>query len=271
MRALLTRFTSYLDSQALWEIRLWQFMKNNLTRGFSWYFLFRGYLRFPLQAARGIKHYKGLVRQNHPKSLKGTLSQDDLFDFLHQNPQQKFLIAPGFCMKPYDSEHQQSMCPAGHFNHNCLLIENLSSSTLPAPCQQCGIAPLVQAAAKLGADVYIMTSALDIARDLFLPAMRTGEKYAGLFFLCPYSTEPFTFGLATAGIQGALVTFCHGACADHATWTRADKGVKNEQTFVKSQEFEHLLWNLEKISSGKRYKQEIRYQQINNIYHSSEI
>ncbi len=270
MESLLNRFTSHFDSHALSGIRLWQFTMNNVSRDFSWYFLFRSYLRFPLQAAQGFKHYKGLVRQNHPESLTGTLSKNDLFDFLQQNPQQKFLIASGFCTKPFNIEQQRSICPAGHFNHNCLLIEQLSSSTLPAPCQQCGIAPLVLAAVKLGADVYIMTSALDIACDLFLPAMRTGEKYMGLFFLCPYSTELFTFGLATAGIRGALVTFCRGACADHFTWTRADKGVKNEQTFVKSQDFDQLVCDLEKISQGKRYKQETRYQQINNIYHSSE-
>ena len=160
MRALLTRFISYLDSQALWGIRLGQFMKNNLARDFSWYYLFRGHLRFPARSIRGIKHYIALVRENHPGLLTGTISKRKLFDSLEKHPQQNFLIAPGFCMKPYDDDQQNSTCPAGHFNHNCWLIA--------------------------------------------------------------------------------------------------------------SQEFEQLLWNLEKISQGKRYKQETRYQQINNIYHSSE-
>ncbi len=262
------RLAAFLDARAVMGIRLWQFSFNNLPRYFSWYFLVRVFMAFPLKALRGFLHYRNLVYRTQPNTLSGTLSQGEFLTRLSRESSTRLLITPGFCMKPYDDQKQMSLCPAGQFNHNCLLIQrinNLSADEWPSPCQQCGVAPLVQVAAKLGADVYIMTSALDIARDLFVPAMKASPTL-GLFFLCPYSTEPFTFGLATAGIPGTLVTFCRGACNDHASWTRADKGVKNEQTFVHSPKFQQLWQDLEKIANRLRYKQETRYEQINNIY-----
>ena len=92
-----------------------------------------------------------------------------------------------------------------------------------------------------------MTSAIDIARDVYIPALQNKGARVGLFFLCPYSLEPFTFGLATSGLRGFLVPFCQGACSTHQEWTNADIGIKNNQTFVASEEWQDVLELLEKL------------------------
>ena len=43
---------------------------------------------------------------------------------------QRLIIAPGFCMKPYDEARQESLCPAGHFNHDCRVFDE--PAMLPA-------------------------------------------------------------------------------------------------------------------------------------------
>jgi hypothetical protein len=112
-----------------------------------------------------------------------------------------------------------------------------------------------------------MTSAIDIARDLFLPESKSNEECLGLFFLCPYSTEAFTFGLAVSGISGAVITFCEGDCSNHQEWTKADIGIKNEQTFVDSKIFSSLIDELSNVADTYICENDsIHYSKENNVY-----
>ena len=91
----------------------------------------------------------------------------------------------------------------------------------------------------------------------------------GLFFLCPYSAEPFTFGLATSGIPGTIITFCRGDCSNHEEWTRADLGIKNDQTFIEKQTLEYLIKNLASARSNSSINNKI-HRYVNHIYYAEE-
>ena len=132
-------------------------------------------------------------------------------------------------------------CPSGRFNHDCHYLERLLHSGIPdtpeAPgtpdcCRQCAIREIGTMALKAGAAFYIMTSARDILLDVFAPALHEGRFSSGLFVLCRYSLRPFAVGLSASGIRGWLLPFERGDCRDYRTWLLADRGVKDEQTFI---------------------------------------
>ena len=113
-----------------------------------------------------------------------------------------------------------------------------------------------------------MTSAKDITTDLFLPAIRKKGPRWGIFMLCPYSTEAFSWGLALSGIEGALITFCKGDCLNHEDFTKADIGIKENQTFIEETQFDLLqtvLTNLAQINNRKE-KNIAKYIFRNNVY-----
>lgn len=111
-----------------------------------------------------------------------------------------------------------------------------------------------------------MTSALDIAKDVYVPAIEKKGARCGIFFLCPYSLEPFTFGLATAAIKGALVPFCRGDCKTHEEWTNADVGIKNDQTFVAEESWRAVLAQLEQLKSLRGCKERVVYDFDGHVY-----
>ncbi|HPG38167.1 MAG TPA: hypothetical protein PLP19_05805 [bacterium] len=253
----LVKFAAWLDRKTFFSCRLWEFNLHNLTRLFPWYYLFTALCKHPRKTVRGFVRYQKLVRASNKNPLYGTIAYSALLEYLattHRNPE-RFLIAPGFCMKPYDEEKNQCLCPAGHFNHRCIIAEQpgilvKKRVNWPIPCNYCSIGALVRIAAGIQADFYIMTSAIDIARDVFRPALQGHGARTGLFLLCPYSAEAFTFGLATSGIYGSLVTFCAGDCRNHAEFTSADIGIKNKQTHVDKPLWEQLIKDLQALGNG---------------------
>ena len=264
---ILNRLAVYLDKKAFLSYRLWLFSAQNILRFFPYSYFFHAFLRYPHRFIRGVKTYRRLVQQSKGAPLAGTADFEHL---LSLNEKKRFLIAPGFCLKPYDSEKGRSTCPSGHFNHDCSLLNNAEilhhKEKWPKPCKQCGIAPLAEKAAQVGADVYIMTSAIDIARHVYLPAMKGDGARYGLFFLCPYSLEPFTFGLATCGMHGVLVTFCHGDCANHMEWTQADIGIKNEQTKIAARDWQNIVDQLKKMKRNRPSQECMEYTLERHIY-----
>jgi hypothetical protein len=238
-----------LDARAFLDFRIWNFSLLNTGRFFPWYYFFRIFLLHPITAFSGLLRYRRLIRRAGTQS-EGTCTLEEAVRSLRDGG--SFLLAPGFCMKPFDFEIKRSTCPAGHFNHSCILMDNapdmlFSPDTWPQPCLSCGIAPIARMAAINNTDLYIMTSAIDIACDVYLPAIRKRQLLSGIFFICSYSVDPFTFGLAVSGIKGAIVKFCSGDCSTHEDWTNADIGVKNDQTFLEP----HLWGKLQDLIGEK--------------------
>ena len=272
---LLIKIAKNLDRKEYFSFRLWEFCLRNTVRFFPWYFLFAVLIRHPMTALHGFKHYRKLVQKSPGQALHGTIILSTIFPILRKNKKnnRRFILAPEFCMKPFDEEKRESVCPAGFFNHRCVIMERpdllqQKQENWPEPCNRCNIGKLACLSARLHTDFYIMTSALDIAHDLFLPALQgTGAKM-GLFLLCPYSAEAFTFGLATTGFKGALLTFCKGDCRNYEEFTRADIGIKKKQTFIEQRVFENLQKELEEcIKSVMTPSQKVpRYSRRSNVY-----
>lgn len=271
------KLANWLDRHEFLGTRLWEFSLRNVVRPFPWYFWLRVLLPHPLTALRGFFAYHRLVRDAEGRALYGSADFAEIRRLFFQgkyNPR-RFMIAAGFCMKPYDIVGHKSNCPVGRFNHNCFVLENSAMLSQdrqywPKPCQGCNIGILAQLGAKLQADFYIMTSALDIARDLFLPATKGDGTHLGIFLLCLYSSEAFTLALATSGIKGSLFTFCSGDCLNHEDFTKADKGFKDKQTFIEESQFESLKQELSAMADAsstgkvKNYK----YVKRGNVYHA---
>ena len=271
------RLGHWLDRRLFLGYRLWEFSLRNTPRWFFWHYLFRVLLQHPVAAIRGLLEYRRYVRQSRGRPLHGTMT----LEMLAQSPKHTdnpFVIAPGFCMKPYGESGSQLACPAGRFNHDCRMFERSAELSVPQkewpqPCSDCRIGTLAQLASQLHADFYIMTSALDIARDLFLPALEREGARQGVFVLCAYSCEAFTFGLLVSGIKGALVTFCDGDCLNHQDFTEADKGVKPKQTFVEPDTLDSVMttiseWNPSPIAIGDA---DAEYVQNGNVYQSRNV
>ena len=273
MSHVLQDFAARLDARAFAGFRIWQFSLLNAWRAFSWYYLFRLLLMHPLKTVRGLARYRGLIRSTKDGSLKGTAAVQDVMNIM-QRRVGRLLIAPGFCMKPYDYTRGKSTCPVGHFNHSCLLLNNANELLFqkekwPGACSICGVAPLAQLAAQNNADLYIMTSAKDIARDVYLPAIQQTEYQAGLFFLCSYSNDAFTFGLSMSDIKGAIIEFCSGDCQNHHDWTQADVGCKNDQTFVDSAVWTNLLETLTTKAERSSVAKRPSFEQRGRIYRNN--
>ncbi len=269
------KLAQWLDRKEFLNYRLWEFSLRNLFRFFPYHFLFRIVLMHPLKALRGIFKYQKLVREAKGGDLTGTGKLDEIFDQLKTGliDPSDFVLAPGFCMKPYDEDKTVSPCPAEHFNHRCLVLEKPSmllndQQQWQQPCNVCSLGTLAQLSAKLKANFHIMTSAHDITNDLFLPTIKNRGSRLGIFLLCPYSTDAFTWGLAICGIDGFLISFCKGDCLNHEDFTRADIGIKQKQTFIEETIFDHLKTELTNLAQTKVQNEQDRVQYIykNNVY-----
>jgi len=270
----LVKLAKSLDRKEYFGFRLWEFCLRNTVRLFPWYFLFAVLVRHPMTALHGFRHYRKLVRQSPGETLYGTIKLATLFRLLRRNKNnRRFILAPGFCMKPFDKEKRESICPAGFFNHRCIIMEKpellrQEQKNWPEPCDRCNIGKLARLGARLHTDFYIMTSALDIAHDLFLPALQGTGARMGIFLLCPYSAEAFTFGLAVTGFRGSLLTFCKGDCRNYEEFTRADIGIKKKQTFIEQKIFENLQKDLEAYTGqvDPQSQKVTRYSRRGNVY-----
>jgi hypothetical protein len=96
-------------------------------------------------------------------------------------------------------------------------------------------------ALRAGADMHIMTSALDIAHDIFVPALERGRFKTAILCVCPYSVQPIALPLLICGIEGFVVQFNSGYCADYSQWSLADNGIKDERTLLSPQAHSKIL------------------------------
>jgi len=185
---------------------------------------------------------------------------------------ERLLVGTGFCQKPLRAAGSVHDCPAGRFNHACLFLSRFafdSATYCPPPCTECAIRILGQAAAQAGASFAVLTSALDIAYDVLLPALEEQRFTRVLFAICPYSMEPMSLALLACGVEGHLFPYVSGACANYSQWLRADHGDKPERTALAPASMVRLLHLLDSIAARRcvhAHMQPTRYKLVNHVF-----
>jgi hypothetical protein len=235
-----------------------------------------GFLRHPLRTLSGLLAYRRLAHRD-PR-------RDDITHFFSGSEEDlqrrvaegegNFLVAAGFCQKPMKEAGQGGECPAGRFNHRCLYLAQLDLSQpeggpIPSVCLNCEIRVIGTRALQAGADMHIMTSALDIAHDIFVPALERGRFKTAIFCVCPYSVQPMALPLLICGIESLVVQFDSGYCADYSQWSLADRGIKDDRTHLSSQAHGKILDFLDGVAAlgAKLGKPSYyRFQLEGNIY-----
>lgn len=254
-----------LDEKALLGFRVWDFSFRSLPHRYSTAFLKKIVFRHPLRTLAGLLSYRRLV---HGDCREGDVTR--LFQGLEKDFQRRvaqaegtFLVAVGFCQKTMRDTGAGNGCPAGRFNHRCLYMAQLDlskSKNIPFVCQGCDIRPIGTKALLAGANMHIMTSAMDILQDIFVPSLERKRFSSAIFSVCPYSVHPITLPLHICGIEGFVVQFNSGYCADHSQWSLADSGIKNERTFMSLEAQNKILNFLNGIA-------EIRAELGRTVYH----
>jgi len=247
------------------------FALRSLTKRYGQVFLRRVLLRHPHRLLLGLLAYRRFLAQ---ESGRGELIPVGVADIealwmSAAEAGRRLLVGLGFCQKPRDNEDWRLACPAGRFNHDCLYLEGLdadrpSAGLPPLACQQCAIRTLGTTALYAGASLYIMTTAMEIAQDLLLPALTEKRFLTALLALCPYSVEPMALSLLISGLQAGIGTYDRGACQDYDQWLRADEGDKPECTSLPSEVLGKLLEGLQWIAKDQRGGRHFRRQ--GNVY-----
>ena len=112
--------------------------------------------------------------------------------------------------------------------------------------------------------MHIMTSALDIAHDLMIPAIEKGRFKKVILCLCPFSIQAIILPLLICGIRGYLIEYSSGNCRYYQEWLLADRGIKREMTTLLPEAYEKILSLLDLWAlSGSSCR---RFQREGNIY-----
>jgi hypothetical protein len=258
-----------LDASSFLGIRVWDFSFRSLTRRYGLTFLVRIVGRHPLRALEGLLRYRRpphLRADQYGIAMVGEGPREELESHLAE-AKAHLLVAVGFCQKPL-----VPLCPAGRPNHDCVYLDALDLENMVQPdhaaCQECDIRTLGTLALGAGASMHIMTSALDIARDVMLPAVDRGRFRRFILCLCPYSVQAITLPLMICGLEGYLVRYASGNCADYDQWLQADRGIKNERTALAPEVHTRVYSLLEWIAGERAREGECyaRFRRRDNIY-----
>lgn len=230
------RILQALDRHRFLGFPIWEFSLRSLRRLYGWLFLRDIVLRHPIRTLQGLLAYRlfsweGCWQQ--PILHVGEGSRVDLGGANRAEEGTSLVVALGFCQKPLGAPG--TGCPAGRFNHECHALARadlleVRPGQLPGPCRDCDIRAIGTVALRAGAAVYIMTSAVDIARHLFVPVLGAARFRHGLFLLCPYSVPAMVLPLLICNVRSVLVGYSQGDCRDYAQFILADEGTKDVQT-----------------------------------------
>lgn len=262
-------------TRRLW--RLLEFSVHSLRQDYGAAFLQRIALRHPLRTLRGAW---ALGRTRHLQlgpSGECRLGPSTEAGFVRSAAgcSKQLLVATGFCQKPLRTAGSDHDCPAGRFNHDCYCLARLDLNSpthlqLPSACATCPIRLLGHAALQAGASFAILTSALDIAHDVLLPALEQQRFRQVLLAICPYSLEPMGLALSICGLDGYIFVYDSGACADYPQWLRADRGDKPECTTLPAHSLTRMQHLLEHIARARKREMPIqrasRYLQQGNVF-----
>jgi hypothetical protein len=261
---LLTR----LDESSFLGFRTWEFSFRSLRRRYGLTFLGRVVLLHPLKTLTGIWRYRRLLREQQEQDQITTLFAGREEDFVSRLVEGRdLLVAVGFCQKPLDPE-----CPAGRPNHDCFYFAELNlnhgAEAIHPACFQCGIREIGTRALQAGANMHIMTSALDIAHDVMIPTIDNERFRKAIMCLCPYSVQAIALPLIICGIEGLLIGYASGNCIDHEQWLLADRGGKEEMTMLNPVAYDKI-WALLQVTADQREKEGLHYSRFvrqGNIY-----
>jgi hypothetical protein len=245
-----------LDEKAFLGFRVWDFSFRSLPHRYSSAFLKEVIFRHPLRTLSGLLAYRRLVHSDRRRGDITCLFSGDEEDLQRRvaEGEESFLVAAGFCQKPMREASHGDECPVGRFNHRCLYLAQLDlsrteGSSIPSTCQRCEIRVIGTRALQAGADMHIMTSALDIAHDIFVPALERERFKTAVLCVCPYSVQPIALPLLTCGIEGFVIQFNSGYCADYSQWSLADRGIKDDRTLLSPQAHSKILDFLDSVAA----------------------
>ena len=271
-----------------------EFSVKSLSQAYGHTFIRHVALRHPLRLLRGLWAYYRVLRADHKEERLLFRDNEEAFVRRAAGDGKRLLVGTGFCQKPLPRQstvqpprtamlgnlqstsprHNGSKCPAGRFSHNCLYLSRLRANSrkgrqLHPACTDCFIHTLGQAAFEAGASFVVLTSALDIAHDILLPALEEQRFTRILFAICPYSVEPMSLALLICDIEGYIFHYDVGACANYSQWLRADRGDKPERTVLSAHNKVRLLGLLEAIATQRHLlnkAQPMCYQRVGNIF-----
>jgi len=242
-----------------------EFSLRSLGQPYGRTFLRQVALRYPTRLVRALWQY--WAAPGAPQTAERLLLLHDDGEFIERaaSAAERLLVATGFCQKPFS-------CPAGRFNHDCSHLSGLTSHVVtrfPPACADCAIRVLGAAALSAGASFAILTSASDVASDILLPALQERRFTHALLAVCPYSVEPMNLALLSGRIEGCVVGYALGACANYGQWLRADGGDKPERTSLSPQISDRMLEALSEVAALRCENGSYtarRYAQIDNVY-----
>jgi hypothetical protein len=258
-----------MDASAFLGFRGWDFSFRSIREEYALTFLRQVALRHPFRTARGILKYQRLARQEVGQHGATRMFEGSDAEFVQRLCEAKtgLLVAVGFCQKPLAPP-----CPAGRPNHDCVYLDTLDLETeehaAHAACEGCDIRTLGTLALRAGAHMHIMTSALDIARDVMIPSVDGGHFGNVIMCLCPYSVRVIALPLTICGLEGCLLGYESGACANWDQWLLADRGIQHRMTMLGPRSHSSMVAVLEKIAQAKALEglASARFRRQGNIY-----
>ncbi len=229
-----------LDARAALGLRVWEFSWRSLGQTYGRTVLRHVVARRPMRTLAGLWAYRRWVRSGHgagPVSPVG----DELAEIAASAG---LLVGLGFCQKPFQ-------CPAGRFSPDCRVFgaPRRPAALLPV-CAGCPAREIGERALAANAALYLMTSAQQIAGDLFLPALDGRGFRHAILALCPLSVQPVALMFHICRMRGLLLAYGQGACDTYARWLAADGGDKSELTSLASEADAALKGALAAASQG---------------------
>ncbi|MFQ6059094.1 MAG: hypothetical protein ACE5MB_09495 [Anaerolineae bacterium] len=263
-------FLKRLDDRAFLGFRVWEFSFKSLSREYGHTFLKEVMLKHPHRTIQGCLAHRQFLQRGQIEGGVTYLLRGDEEAFLQEvvEGQEDLIVGLGFCLKPMGAPPSGLECPAGRPNHDCLYLARLDlrrQERVEPACQGCAIRVLGTQALRAGGHVNIMTSALDIAHDIMIPAVERRRFRRAILFLCPFSVQAILLPLLICGIQGLLVTYSSGNCLDYNQWLLADRGIKGERTKVEPGALNKILSLLKEIEA-RRGDMYVRFERRGNIY-----
>ena len=240
----MTKVKNILDRNNFLGIRIWDFGLRSLNREYSWFFLFKIIFKYPLKSLKGFLAYKKFCKsidQISPGQIYANISIEQLMNQAN-NDRSSFLVAMGYCQRPLKTDDQPLNCPSERFSHDCYFVENYDRTIqFPSACSICEIKSIADLTLKSGASFHIMTSAMDIARNIFIPTLEKQRFRYAIMFICPYSILPITLPLFICGIEFMIIPYTTGDCRNYGEFVKADVGIKPKRTFSSKENYEWAL------------------------------